>query len=377
VLAIGTVIAWFIFEFRFAFAVPPLLAEGFFALWFSRRVQQILAPVERRSADLAFFAGILSRLEQQPFAAPRLRRLQEMLFTEGTAASSRIAKLARLLDWLDAKHNILFAFIAPFLLWNTQFAFALEAWRARSGPAIGRWLAAIGDFEALSALAGFAYENPDAPFPEISTTAPCFDAEALGHPLIPRARCVANDVRLCDQLRIWFVSGSNMSGKSTLLRTVGINAVLALAGAPVRARRLRISPLLIGATLRIQDSLQAGKSRFYAEITRVRQLIDLAKQKPPLLFLLDELLQGTNSYDRRIGAEAIVRTLVRYDAIGLLTTHDLALTEIGARLAPVAANVHFEDQLSDGKIAFDYRIHSGVVQHSNALALMRAVGIEV
>ena len=168
-----------------------------------------------------------------------------------------------------------------------------------------------------------------------------------------------------------------MSGKSTLLRTVGINAVLAFAGAPVRARRLRLSPLAIGATLRIQDSLQAGRSRFYAEITRVRQIVDLSEGPLPLLFLFDELFHGTNSHDRCVGAEAVIRGLIDRGAIGLVTTHDLALAQIADRLAPRADNVHFEDQLVDGKMHFDYRMRPGVVQHSNALALMRAIGLEV
>jgi DNA mismatch repair ATPase MutS len=173
------------------------------------------------------------------------------------------------------------------------------------------------------------------------------------------------------------VSGSNMSGKSTLLRTVGVNAVLALAGAPVRAVRLLLSPLAVGATLRIQDSLQAGKSRFFAEITRVRQLVDLAGGPLPLLFLLDEVFHGTNSHDRRQGAESVVRGLLRRGAVGLLTTHDLALADIPDRLGPSVANVHFEDKFENGQMTFDYRMRPGVVQHSNALELMRAVGLEV
>jgi len=168
-----------------------------------------------------------------------------------------------------------------------------------------------------------------------------------------------------------------MSGKSTLLRTVGINAVLAFAGAPVRARRLRLSLLAVGATLRIQDSLQAGRSRFYAEITRVRELVDRARGPLPLLFLFDELFHGTNSHDRCVGAESVLAGLIDRGAIGLLTTHDLTLAQIGDRLAPRVANVHFEDQLVDGKMLFDYRMRPGVVQHSNALALMRAIGLEV
>lgn len=173
------------------------------------------------------------------------------------------------------------------------------------------------------------------------------------------------------------VSGSNMSGKSTLLRTVGINAVLALAGAPVRAASLRLTPLAIGATLRIQDSLQEGRSRFYAEITRIRELVDLAAGRPPLLFLLDELFHGTNSHDRLVGATGVLAQLLNREAIGLITTHDLALTAVADQLAPRAVNVHFEDTFEGGDILFDYRMKPGPVTRSNAIALMRAVGLDV
>jgi DNA mismatch repair ATPase MutS len=167
-----------------------------------------------------------------------------------------------------------------------------------------------------------------------------------------------------------------MSGKSTLLRTVGVNVVLALAGAPVRAARLRLSPLILGATLRIEDSLQEGHSRFYNEILRLHQIVQAARGPVPLLFLLDEILHGTNSHDRRIGAEAVVRGLVELGAIGLVTTHDLALTELPGRLDR-STNMHFEDRLENGRMVFDYRIRKGVVEHSNAIALMRAIGLEV
>ena len=173
------------------------------------------------------------------------------------------------------------------------------------------------------------------------------------------------------------VSGSNMSGKSTLLRTVGINTVLALAGAPVRAASMRLSPLEIGTTLRIQDSLQAGTSRFYAEIQRIQHIMELTRQRLPVLFLLDEILHGTNSHDRAVGAEAIVKGLIDRGAIGLVTTHDLALAKVADALAPRAQNVHFEDNMVDGKMVFDYRMRPGVVNKSNALALMRAVGLDV
>jgi DNA mismatch repair ATPase MutS len=254
-------------------------------------------------------------------------------------------------------------------------ALAIEAWRARHGAALERWLAAVGQLEALCSLAGFAWEHPDDVYPDVEEGDARFEATGLGHPLMPPARCVRNDVALGAAPRVLIVSGSNMSGKSTLLRAVGVNAVLALAGAPVRATRLRLSRVAVGATLRIHDSLQEGTSRFYAELLRLRDLVRIADGPVPLLFLLDEILHGTNSHDRRLGAAAVVSGLVRRGAIGLVTTHDLALSEVAHDPAVGAANVHFEDRLEDGEMRFDYRVRPGVVQTSNALALMRTLGL--
>jgi hypothetical protein len=377
VLAVLSLGGWLAELLHLSWFAVVLLVEAGFALWLRARVQRVTGPVEKRANDLVLFAGILSRIECKPFVTAYLNELRSGLRTAGLVPSQRITQLARLIDWLNARLNQLFAPFALMLLWTTQHAYAIEAWRASAGRVIGRWLAAVGEFEALCALAAYTYEHPDDPFPEILPGATQYEAEALGHPLLPRARCVPNDICLTGDLRLLVVSGSNMSGKSTLLRTVGVNAVLAMAGAPVRAARLRLCPLQIGATLRIQDSLQAGRSRFFAEVTRVRQLVELAKRSPPLLFLLDELFQGTNSHDRRIGAEAVVRTLVDHGALGLITTHDLALTEIAGLLGSRATNVHFEDQFEAGAMTFDYRMRPGVVTKSNALALMRSVGIEV
>jgi DNA mismatch repair ATPase MutS len=242
---------------------------------------------------------------------------------------------------------------------------------------VGPWISTVGEFEALCALANYAYEHPADPMPEITSDGPTFEGDDLRHPLIPASRSVGNSVKLNKELQLLVVSGSNMSGKSTLLRTAGVNAVLALAGAPVRAARLRLSPLALGATMRIHDSLQEGTSRFYAEIVRIRQIVDRASGEIPALYLLDEILHGTNSHDRAIGAEAIVKGLIDRGAIGLVTTHDLALAKVADAIAPRAANVHFEDQFDGDKLVFDYRMKPGVVQKSNALELMRAVGLKI
>jgi hypothetical protein len=377
-LALATLVGWLADVSSLSLFFLIVVVEIVFAWRLARRVRHVITDIEQRTHDLVLLSALLRRLEREPFEAPALRRLRAALETGGQPASRQIARLARLLHLLDTQKNQFFLPIAAILLWGIQLSFAIDAWRGRSGPAIAGWLDAVGEFEALCALAAYAAENPNDPFPEVVNEGVHLDAEGIGHPLIAAKDCVRNDLSLGNgSRRVLVVSGSNMSGKSTLLRSVGVNVVLAQAGAPVRARRLRLSPLSVGATLRIQDSLQAGKSRFYAEITRVRQLMDLARSAPPLLFLLDELFHGTNSHDRCVGAEAIVRGLIERGAMGLVTTHDLALAAIVDQLAPMAENVHFEDQLEDGVMHFDYRMRPGVVQHSNALALMRAVGLEV
>jgi MutS domain V len=354
-----------------------LCADGVFGRLVARRVRGVLAAVDQRTHDLVLLAELLRRLERERFAAPLLRRIVESLETDGLPASKQIRRLARLLQVLDYQRNQVFMPLAILWLWTIQLAVRIDAWRSGSGLKIAQWLESIGEFEALCALAAYTAENPQDTFPELGAGTACFEAVAIGHPLIHGDACVRNDVSLGREPRVLIVSGSNMSGKSTLLRTVGINAVLALAGAPVRAGRLRLTPLAVGATLRIQDSLQAGKSRFYAEITRVRMLVDRSRGPLRLLFLFDELFHGTNSHDRCVGAQSVVRGLMSHGAIGLVTTHDLALAQIAENLAPQAANVHFEDRLVDGQLVFDYRMRPGVVQHSNALALMRAIGLEV
>ena len=298
--------------------------------------------------------------------------------TAGVLPSRRIAQLRRLIDLLNSRRNQLFAPARGIPVVGRAGRVRHRALAARIGPAPGRMAAtASASSRRCARLPATPTSIPPTRSRCSSDGGACFEGDGIAHPLLPGARAVPNTVHLGGATRMLLVSGSNMSGKSTLLRSVGTNAVLALAGAPVRAERLRISPLAVGATLRVQDSLQAGQSRFYAEITRVRAIVALTAGELPVLFLLDELLSGTNSHDREHGAEAIVRGLLDRGAIGLVTTHDLALSAIADRLAPRAENVHFADVLEAGTLAFDYRMRPGVVQTSNALALMRAVGLDV
>ncbi len=336
----------------------------------------ILQEMGGPAHDLGLLSHVVGRLEAERFTAPRLAELRAGLDVDGQPASQRLARLEALMTLVDSRDHLLVRVIGPLLLWDLHLVYALERWRATSGPAVRRWLTATGEMEALASLAGYHDEQPDDVFPELTDGDPCWEGDGVGHPLLPEATMVPNDVALAGDLRVLVVSGSNMSGKSTLLRTMGVNTVLAQAGAPVRARRLRLTPLDIGASIRVQDSLQTGVSRFYAEISRLGDIMRRA-ERSPVLFLIDELLQGTNSHDRRIGAESIVRELVASGAIGLVTTHDLALAQVADALGPRGGNVYFEDRLEDGRLRFDYRMRPGVVQKSNAIALMRSVGLKV
>lgn len=373
---LASLIAWAVWDLR-CLAVLTTVINLAFGFVYRAKVRTILAGVEGSAQDLALLSKVLMRLECEKFSVPKLVRLQERLHDRGAVPSRSIARLGRLVEFLISRRNPILQVADPFVLWTLNLAFAIEAWRKRFGPAVRGWISAVGEMEALSSLASYSYEHPADVFPEFTEDAPCFDAEAFAHPLISESRAVQNDLRLDRDFRLMIISGPNMAGKSTFLRSVGVNAVLAQCGAPVRARRLRLSSLTVAASVCVLDSLQGGISRFYAEIARLKLIVDSMHGPYPVLFLLDELLQGTNSHDRRIGAEAIARNLFQNGAVGLITTHDLALTQIADSLGPGAANFHFEDRLENGKLRFDYHLTPGVVQTSNALDLMRSIGLDV
>ena len=359
-----------------------LFRLGFVAVavctWLGRHFSRnVLFGIGRPVQDLQTLTELFERLGKERFEAPRLVELHQTLAAAGKPPERVIAQLRRWMEIHESKRNVFFGVLAFFLVWDLQLAAAVEGWRRRFGASVAVWLSTLGEMEALVSLGTYAFENPGDPYPVFEESGPCFRAEGIAHPLLPLARAVGNDVHLNAGNQMLVVTGSNMSGKSTLLRTVGINAVLALAGAPVRAVSLCLSPLVVGGSIRVQDSLQDGESRFYAEVKRVRQILDLAGGPIPTLFLMDEIFDGTNSAERRVGAEAVVRSLLERGAIGLVTSHDLALAEIAVSLAPRATNVHFEDHLEGDRIAFDYRLKPGPVEKGNALGLMRAVGLVV
>jgi DNA mismatch repair ATPase MutS len=342
------------------------------------KVQPALHSLETVSHGLPVLSLALARLERETFQSPLLMRLKSTLLSEETPASVRVAQLARWVDWHDSADHSLVRALRPLLFWREQIAMGVERWREQSGSHIAAWLSALAEFEALSSFATLSFERPGWCFPQLLTdSVPTLVGADLKHPLLPEARSVGNDVSLGQEVKLLIISGSNMSGKSTFLRAIGLNTALAWAGAPVCASSLRISLLHLGASIRVTDSVLDNRSRFFAEIVRIKQVVDLARSSGATLFLLDELLSGTNSHDRQIGAAAIIRKLVAFDAIGVLTTHDLALAQIEEHLNGRAANAHFDDQIVGGEMTFDFRLRPGIVTHSNALELMRSVGLDV
>lgn len=377
ILSIAAVVSCFFTDFGLAVLAGVAIIEWIAGRVLKSKLAPVILGVEGPKRQLKVLSDILHRFEQQDVHTPMLKELKAELFLQHTPASTAVAQLSKQVDWLEQAKNQVFAPIAFLLMWNGHFALAIEKWRSKYGSHIPKWLDTAGQLEALCAIGGYAYEHPNDPYPTICEGPPVIEGTQLGHPLIQKDQCVRNDISLNEKTQVWVVSGSNMSGKSTFLRVIGINAVLAMCGAPVCGTSLRISPLAIGSTIRVLDSLQKGTSRFYAEISTLKQIVELADSEYPLLFLLDEIFHGTNSHDRKIGAQAVVEELIQRGAIGLVTTHDLALTTAAEALGEKAKNVHFDDTVTNGRLHFDYALKEGPVTRSNALELMRSVGLKV
>ena len=371
-----SLVTWFVWDWGIAALLMSVLNLAI-RYRLQPRVQQSVGKIDEASHDLDILASVLKEIEGERFASRILTGLQEGLQSQGSTPSMAIRRLDRRVSWLDSHEHWMVKVLDLFTFWTPQWVIAIETWRARHGAAVRRWIEVTGEVEALAALGGYAYEHPEDVFPEFVRDGPLLHAEAMAHPLLPRSHAVPNDLQLDGNLQLIVVSGPNMAGKSTFIRCLGINVVLAQAGAPVRARQLKLSQLAVAASICVLDSLQGGLSRFYAEILRLKTIDEMSRGEVPVLFLLDELFSGTNSHDRRVGTESFVRHLLARGAIGLITTHDLALAKIAEEMTDRAANFHFSDQLEDGQLRFDYKLTPGTVQTTNALNLMRSIGLDV
>ncbi|HUZ97378.1 MAG TPA: hypothetical protein VMU57_20940 [Edaphobacter sp.] len=339
-----------------------------------RKTRPQIAKLRLLADALPLLRHGVALMQRQRFNSPKLSALVRRVSARD--ASFQIRKVERLILAFDQREKPQFLYLSMLLAAGTQLALAVDRWRSQYQEDFIGWLDAWAEFEALNALAGYAYEQPGCVFPELAEGASTFEAKQLGHPLLPVDVCVGNDVLLNHRSRLYLVSGSNMAGKSTFLRAIGLNTVVALAGGPVRASSARLSCFTVCASLAITDSLADGRSKFMAEVERIKNMIACTETGRPVLFLIDEILSGTNSEDRRIAAEAVVKALLTGGAVGALSIHDLALAEIADDTAG-GVLVCMESSCADSPLKFDYRLKPGVARQSSALAIVRMMGISV
>ncbi len=377
----GAVILSFILYFLGApvpILIPLLLLAlqfGIFAAGYSKN-SRLTNMVYGLRKYLGAYSSLLSLIENEEFKNSRLSELKGKLTGGNGSASASLKKLEGIANAVDLKTSTVLYFILNCIfLWDYHCVFALEEWKSRYGKHIREWLETVGRFEAISSLAAIRLMYPDWAFPTITERGMRFAAEEMGHPLIKKDVCVRNDFEISGGACI--ITGSNMSGKTTLLRTVGISLVLAYAGAPVFARRLECPVLDLFTSMRIRDDLNSGISTFYAELLRVKMIIEHSQKEIPMIYLIDEIFMGTNSLDRTTGARSVLKNLGKSWIIGMISTHDFELCELEQENGAGIKNYHFTEKYIDNEIRFDYRLYPGRSTTTNARYLMRMVGIEL
>ncbi|MCJ7628738.1 MAG: hypothetical protein MUO50_10165 [Longimicrobiales bacterium] len=350
--------------------------------YFRTKIHPLMELASAGQERFGRYAAILGLLLEAEMEAPALQELQRSVRSTPVGAGQELRRLGRRVAWADIRYSSMaHAPLQALFVWDVHMLAGLENWKARSGLHVRKWLEALGELEALSAMAALLADNPDWCFPKFSEDrSGNIIARGLSHPLLPQDRCVRNALEIGPPGTFLFVTGSNMSGKSTLLRAVGINAVLAQAGGPVCAEAMELPPVQVHTSMRTADSLAEGVSQYMAELNRIRQVVDAAwaNQAGTVLFLLDEPLQGTNEAERRVAVQTILGHLVGSGAIGAVATHDLHLDET-ERLKAAAKAVHLEGTVGEGEdgplLSFDYLLKPGRATSTNALALLRAVGL--
>jgi hypothetical protein len=343
-----------------------------------REVKDASEQTSKSAHILRIYGNLLKLIEHNTFASEAMQKLKEQLKYPHSTASAKIKQLSSLLYSLEARQNAYFYMVvSSTTLWDLYFLLRLENWKEQVTADIQKWLDTVSEAEVLNSLAGYYHANPTYVMPVISPEDLHLEARNMAHPLIVKGEAVSNSVSLHGKGKTIVVTGSNMSGKSTFLRTVGINAVLAMAGAPVRAGYFAVSLCQVFTSMRTQDSLEESTSSFYAELKRLKQLIDSLPAGKPILYLLDEILKGTNSHDRHLGAQALIRQLHKHNASGFISTHDLALGEMAEELPGSVFNYSFNSEIINDKLYFDYKLRQGVCQSFNASKLMQQIGIEM
>ena len=376
-LAIAAIVLYFAVGLS-GYVVILVLAANGVVLWTTAEVASDTHRKTTQSvAALRSYQQMLTSVEQQPFTSGRLQYLRAQLSHNRVTASREISQLRYILDNFDARGNMFYHILNLVFMLDVFWLLRADRWKRQLRGDVAQWFESISEIEALSSIASFAFAHPDFTFPTITDQRFRLHARGLGHCLIPPSQRVANDFTMEDRGTITIITGSNMSGKSTFLRTVGVNVVLALAGAPVCANAFDVSVMQVFTSMRTQDSLEENVSSFYAELRRLRQLLDMLQApERPVLFMLDEILKGTNSQDRHHGAASLIKQLSQLEATGFVSTHDLELGALEETL-PRVKNYSFTSTIEQDEICFDYTLHEGVCKSFNASKLMAKMGIAV
>ncbi|MBN1144589.1 MAG: hypothetical protein JXA72_09195 [Bacteroidales bacterium] len=356
----------------------PVFAINFF-FYFSQgqKISRLHEQVGRSSELLQTYAATIKMIEEANFDTDKLKELQQV-FLRGIAVSKQIKRLSKIVSRLDTRFNIMVAVpLNLILFWDIHCCLALEKWKRNHEGILAQWFSAMAEFEVLSCFANMAFNNPEWPMPKVIQDYFVLEAREIGHPLIPSARRVCNSIDISSGGKTVLVTGSNMSGKSTFLRTCGVNTVLALAGAPVCAAAFTVSHVQVYSSMRISDSLEDNTSSFYAELKRLAAIIREAEHNKRLFLLLDEILRGTNSNDRYIGSVALIKQLIGYETVSVVATHDLKLADLADELPDRIDNYHFDVKIDGEELYFDYKLNPGICTSMNASILMKKMGIRI
>lgn len=363
-------------EITFRLPLLMIILQMILVLLNSKRTAEVYGLIDNYVDDIRAFEGMIKIIEEENFSSKPLLELQKSLKNQrGERASKQIKSLARVVEMMALRRGEMYFVINTIFLWDYQCHIAFEGWKAECGEKLEKWFEVLGEFEELSSLSVIGYDNPEFTYPEISSTIVGLRGEEVGHPLLGASR-VSNDIDITGEGKLLLITGSNMSGKSTLLRTAGINLVLAYSGAPVCAKRFETSIMNIYTSMRISDNLENNISSFYAELLRIKMIIEAVKSGEKVFFLLDEIFRGTNSRDRHTGAKVLIKKLSSMGATGLVSTHDLELGDLSEGDGKIL-NYHFREDYNEGKILFDYKLRSGVSPTRNAIYLMRMAGIDI
>ena len=345
---------------------------------FSRSITKMQATYGEKLQILSTYAKQILLTEQKEVFSPELQKLKSELITGNEAASQSVYKLNRLMNALDQRNNMFMSIILNGLLfWELRQVIRIEQWKEAHSSDLTRWLKTIGEIDAYCSLATFAYNHPNYIYPEITSNAFQMEADSLGHPLMDREKCVLNNIEIKKRPFFVIITGANMAGKSTYLRTIGINYLLACIGAPVCAKQMKIFPAKLVTSLRTSDSLTDNESYFFAELKRLKLIIDKLESGEELFIILDEILKGTNSTDKQKGSLALIKQFMALNTNGIIATHDLLLGTLTENYPNNIRNYCFEADITNNELTFSYQMKSGVAQNMNACFLMKKMGIAV